>query len=296
MYPYANYFKRSTGDASAASKLYEEEIDRRVQEYIDMEDPEVVVDLRSLQSGRRTHYDFFWGEVQKFLQEDIGLAVEERRHSSVTPLARAISVRDLVQQVAARCPPSTPIPSRSWVSLQFWPKTRHTHSQVHYTGLFNVKYMVQARQFRKEHEDAHYAAAIFRYQRELAVMFRQYSAFFCMDNKHRLKVGEPNYPVAAAERGKRVLVRRDETFEVADHDFTRFSLIPSVVLSVDIPEDVTDSWYTDQVLIGLKEGAFEYSSPHRHMTELVDFVQTRNIFAEKYIMFLFTLTEAQTIA
>ena len=37
--------------------------------------------------------------------------------------------------------------------------------------------MVQARQFRKEHEDAHYAAAIFRYMREMAVLFRDQSVW-----------------------------------------------------------------------------------------------------------------------
>lgn len=56
-----------------------------------------------------------------------------------------------------------------------------------------------------------------------------------MDDKHRVKVGEPHYPVAAAERGKKVLVSRGTSFEVADHDFTKFSLVPSVSLVVDIP-------------------------------------------------------------
>ncbi len=144
-----------------------------------------------------------------------------------------------------------------------------------------MKYMVQARQFRKHHEDAHYAAGIFRYQRELAVKFREFSTFFCLDDKHRLKVGEPNYPVAAAERGRRVLVRKNE---VADHDFTRFSLIPSVILSNDIPCDVSESWYTGNVYIGLKEGAFE---PHRHITELSDVVRT-HLPASKPIVFLYT--------
>ena len=50
--------------------------------------------------------------------------------------------------------------------------------------------MVQARQFRKSHPDAHYAAPIFRYQRELAVKFRSVSNFACVDDKHRVKVGE----------------------------------------------------------------------------------------------------------
>lgn len=205
--------------------------------------------IRSI-SGQKSKYDAFWDEVQKFLQEDVGLAVEERRHSQVTHLARVISVRDILEQVATRSPVGTPIPCRSWLSLQFWPKNAHAQSRVHYSGRFNVKYMVQARQFRKAHEDLHYAAAIFRYQREFAVMFRENSAFFCMDDKHRMKVGEPNYPVAAAERGRRVLVRRNETFEVGDHDFTKFSLVPSVSLSVDVPEDVTGLWYDGDVFIG----------------------------------------------
>ena len=121
------------------------------------------------------------------------------------------------------------------VSLQFWPKSK---SRIHYTGCFNVK-----RQFHKSHEDSHYAAAVFLYQRELAVRFRSDAIFMCMDDKHRIKVGEPMYPVAATDRGQRVLVGSGETFEVADHDFTKFGIIPSVTFVVDIPEDVNESWY-----------------------------------------------------
>lgn len=67
----------------------------------------MILDLRALNSGQKTKYDTFWDEVQKFLQEDVGLAAEERRHSEITHLARAISVRDLIEQVFARCPPGT---------------------------------------------------------------------------------------------------------------------------------------------------------------------------------------------
>lgn len=93
------------GDASAASSLDEKVINDRVQLFVDMEDPDVVLDLRALNSGQKTKYDTFWDEVQKFLREDVGLAAEERRHSEVTHLARAISVRDLLEQVSARCLP-----------------------------------------------------------------------------------------------------------------------------------------------------------------------------------------------
>lgn len=253
-----------------------------------MEDPDIIIDLREVHSDRQSKFNVFWDECAKFLRENIGLAVDERRHSQITHIASAISVRDLQQQVASRCPPSTAIPSVPWLSLQFWPKSAHAHSRIHYTGRFAVKYMVQARQFRKDHEDSHFASCIFRYEREMAVMFRANSLFVCMDDKHRVKVGEPHYPVAAAERGKKVLVGRDATFEVADHDFTKFSLIPSVSLVVNIPEEVTDSWYSGQVFIGLKEGAYEPSSPLRHVTELSGTLTKYGLLNGKSVLFLYT--------
>ena len=279
----------SAGDSSAAATLCEAEIDNRVKLFADLEDPDIIMDLREvLHSDKKTKFNVFWDECTKFLQENIGLAVDERRHSHVTHIASALSVRDLQQQVAAQCPPSTPVPSISWLSLQFWPKSAHAHSKIHYTRRFRVKYMVQARQFRKNHEDSHYAACIFRYEREMAAKFRQHSLFVCMDDKHRVKVGEPHHPVAAAERGKKVLVGHNTSFEVADHDFTKFSLIPSVSLLVNIPKDVTESWYSGQVFIGLKEGAYEPSSPLRHVTELNGTLKKYGLLSGKSVLFVYT--------
>ncbi len=69
----------------------------------------------------------------------------------------------LCQQVQARCPAGTPIPSEEWLRIQFWPKTPSTKASIHYTGRFKVKFMVQQRQWRHYHIDAHYAAAYFRF-------------------------------------------------------------------------------------------------------------------------------------
>ena len=63
----------------------------------------------------------------------------------------------------------------------------------------------------------------------------------------------------------------NETFVVGDHDFTRFSLIPSVVVVVNIPESFEGSWYSGQVHVGFKDAVFKPSSPIRHATELYDF-------------------------
>ena len=59
--------------------------------------------------------------------------------------------------------------------------------------------MIQKRKWRKEHCDPHYAAAIFRYMREMVIMLRSYTAFVCLDDNYRVKVGEPGYLLAAAE-------------------------------------------------------------------------------------------------
>ena len=150
-----------------------------------------------------------------------------------------------------------------------------------------MRYMVQARQFRKSHPDAHYAAAVFKYQRELAVKFRSYSTFSCLDDKHRVKVGEPGFPVAALERGRKVIVGLNSFFQVGDHDYTRFSIIPSVCFLVDIPETVESSWYTGQVVVGLKEGCFEPSSPVRHCAELRSILSSRNLHS-KPILFIYS--------
>lgn len=74
--------------------------------------------------------------------------------------------------------------------------------------------------------------------------------------------------MAAVERGREVIVSRDRTFAVADHDFTRTSLIPSVQFIVTIPEDLCGSFYKGSVYVGIKDSAFEPSSGLRHCAEL----------------------------
>ena len=69
--------------------------------------------------------------------------------------------------------------------------------------------------------------------------------FYYLDDKHRIKIGEPDVPVpvAAAERGCRVFTVPDSEFLVADRDFTKLNFIPSVFFNVDIPDDIYGSWY-----------------------------------------------------
>ena len=127
------------------------------------------------------------------------------------------------------------------------PARKETKTSQRYTGILDVKRMVQQRQWRKQHPDSHYGACIFCYQRKFALKTRDVSILVCADDKHWIKVGEPLCPVASAERGRQVLVHEKTLFQVSDHDFTRFSMIPSVPLVVDIPEKISESWYDGQV-------------------------------------------------
>ena len=64
------------------------EVDARITDIIDMEDVNVLPDLQAL--------IVFWAECAKFLSEDVGTSVDDRRHGLVAHLARAISIKDLV--------------------------------------------------------------------------------------------------------------------------------------------------------------------------------------------------------
>ena len=99
--------------------------------------------------------------------------------------------------------------------------------------------------------------------------------FLSIDDKHRVKVGEPDLPVASAEHGHQVIVPVGSQLLSSDHDFTKFNIIPSVVLQIEIPEEFSGLWYDGQVMVMLKEGAFEPSSPVRHYTEMATIIKQK---------------------
>ena len=68
--------------------------------------------------------------------------------------------------------------------------------------------------------------------REFAVHHHDLVTLVSMDDKHKIKVGEPSYPLAAAERGKQVIVGPNQVMAVGDHDFAKGTITPSVNLLV----------------------------------------------------------------
>ena len=56
----------------------------------------------------------------------------------------AISIKDLIQKVLL-LKPNIPVPSESWIALQFQPKNRSAKSALNYTGKFDIVYKIQSR-------------------------------------------------------------------------------------------------------------------------------------------------------
>ena len=187
------------------------------------------------QQRKKAKFDSFW-DIAKNVIEEL-TAVDDRRHTQgsttsgevVVNMAIAISAHDLYDKCKnaylKKQLPENEIPSFSWFKFQFWPKDSTTHTALNYTGRFPVKYMLQQRMIRKSHDDDHYANAIFKYAREYAVSIRDICSFVCTNDKHKISMGEPNFPLAALPRGRRVLKGKNESFQVGDHDFSTISLI-----------------------------------------------------------------------
>ena len=217
-------------------------------------------------------------------------AVDDRRHSNITEDGEvivntgiAVSYASIYRECTtiAQSKDISDIPSYKWFLLQFWPCSRSISGMVQYTGRFKVKRMVQARILRKHNPDAQYVNAIF-------VNNPNDSIFFSTDAKCKITVGEPDYPIAAVNRGKKVIVGINQSFQVGDHDFSKISIIPDAILVHDIPhmntyqqdeEEDSDtesdtngvsnhSWYRGQVYYAFKNMVLEDSTAVRGVVEL----------------------------
>ena len=109
-------------------------VDERIRLILDTQDPKIVGDLHQHNPGRPPKYEPFWEQCKQYLAEEVETPVDERRHGEVAHLAKALSARDLLEQVAKRCPEGVAVPSKQWLRLQFWPKNPSLKSSLQHTG------------------------------------------------------------------------------------------------------------------------------------------------------------------
>lgn len=84
-------------------------------------------------------------------------------------------------------------------------------------------------------------------------------------------------------RGRRILAPASSTVSALDHDQnSKGGLTPSVILQVDIPGDLSSSFYQGNVCVVVNDTVFSSSSPFRHAASI------RGVVASKPIALLYT--------
>jgi hypothetical protein len=123
-YVLRNIYNHLTKNASSSRTTAEAEIDAHITEAILAEDAEIILDLLEINTNDSDRFTTFWDKCNEFLQTCT--TVHERRHGTVTFMAKLISIRDLIEQVHKMCTEGTPIPSNALVQFNFFPHNPRT--------------------------------------------------------------------------------------------------------------------------------------------------------------------------
>ncbi|KAK3097052.1 hypothetical protein FSP39_005923 [Pinctada imbricata] len=261
-------YRYLTQDSAAAESGHQAEVDNRVAEFLlQADDTGLFYDLRRYNGRPKNEaLDPFWEEAQKYFDE--AAVVDDRRQGQQMYMPLAISMRSLIETIAARLPLGSACPSVSWLRLNFWPSNPYTKAAMCYTGKFNVRYAVQQRLIRQKHPDADFTFKQFQMMKEMAVKLRDKANFMCLDDKSIVPIGEPGCPVSSGVRSQnRALVPNSVKLAALDHDFHIHGAVPSVLFHVDIPENPSDSFYHGTVHVTVKDKVFNPSSALRHAVE-----------------------------
>ena len=279
------------GTKSAPENEIESTVDERVTKFLlESYDVDLIYDLRS-KNGRPKDatLDLFWEELDKYLAEIT--AVHERRHRDTLYMPFAISAKDLIEQIKKRLPDGTPVPSISWLKLNFQPSNPYHRAAMNYTERFKVRYSVQQRLLRAQHDDASYCSYQFTMLKQMASMLE--AEMICVDDKAVVPIGEPDKPISTGVHAhNKSLTLSGMQLGALDHDFHIFGIVPSVLFHVDVPGDYRDGFYTGTVHVTLKDKVLQASSPMRHTTENVsilrDIASSDGVNLDNPVLFIYS--------
>ena len=140
--------------------------------------------------------------------------------------------------------------------------------------------------FWKHNPNSHYCNAIYNFIKQRALKHSPNSTFSA-DCKCKISVGEPDFLLACAARGKKVIIGHKKSFQVANHDFSKISIITAAVFVQQIPEENdsegnefnidTDSWFSDQVYYGFKNMVTQSRSAICGVTGMGEIIETERI-------------------
>ena len=102
-------------------------------------------------------------------------------------------------------------------------------------------------------------------------MYNNHTIMISVDDKCIVPVGEPSCPVSTGVCGhNRSLVPvNGPQLQALDHDFHLHGIVPSVSFVIDLPEQVSDSFFRGHAFVTVKDKVTQPSNALRHATELI---------------------------
>ncbi|GBC51434.2 hypothetical protein GLOIN_2v1780201 [Rhizophagus irregularis DAOM 181602=DAOM 197198] len=261
-----------TGDASLSNDQISKEIEERLRLIILLEDPSIIIDLRTNNGFQGSKFDIFWDELDGYFNEHNNTVVNEHQTDAILYIPYVISIQKLRERIITHLntkyqglplPSNISIPSEEWIRLNFALSNAYITKAMQYTERFNVKYKMQSRLLQKSSENDHYCHMIFKYER---IKYQDYAYFISADDKHKVPIGE-DIPVFKGVHNKKTLAPAEGEITAADHNFTKLSLIPFITLFINIPNNISESFYDGKVYACFKDAIFQLSSALRHSTE-----------------------------
>lgn len=269
-------------------------------------DEAVLKDQRYLNSrgGKgdgHTKFQIFFDKCKTILQSTG--AAEERRHgpadvvhvhsSTVTSLKnlRAKAIAALQEDVRnGKLLEEPPYPSEATISRQFSPNDETVKAAEKLTGRLGVIRKVQRRTLRNQHPDQHFVNASTKYFKEKLVDCRNKCGrktvrFYGQDDKAKIPVGT-DIPISSnARRIQAPIVPTDPSLNTnfaADHDWSNASIIPSVTMHGNVPNDYNGSFFgggeggDGEITVTLNDATFNKSDVFVHTAQLLLDLRTRH--------------------
>ena len=197
-------------------------------------DAALYFDLRQLNGTDGDRFHAFWDTLGEHLRLDVGESAHERRHGddAMVFASKIISIPVLIREVskllwAKQGHENDLIPSKQIVRIQFSPNHPGHLTAGFFSARFKIKRRVQTRCLRMEHENAHWVAALAKYNKIALVRLRDalVAANYprgvlrlgCDDQK-QMPVGPPGLPIDSGARPHHpVAVPVGQPLDASDH-------------------------------------------------------------------------------
>ena len=268
-------------------------------------DMDVLRDQRYLNSrgGKgdgHTNFQIFFDKCKEILHASG--AAEERRHGSADIIrvhgSTVTSLRDLRQQAIALIKEDIekgllteepPYPCEQSIALQFSPSYETVKAAAKFTGRLQVNRKVQSRTLRHQHPDQHWVNAQTKYHKEHLVdcrnqVGRRHVRFYGQDDKAKIPIGSEVAISTGARRSNKAIVPTDPSLNknfAADHDWSNASIIPSVTLHGNVPDDYLGTFFgggeegDGEITVTLNDATFNKSDVFVHTAQLLLDLRTR---------------------